>query len=509
LNTELQKSNPTGSTLTSKWPKLTIHWYESWIIKAAIAASLILFAGISTSAFFLFQSLEFVVDLVHDDEIEDTLGHHLTSIKSVHSLQQDLVLERLKPFVLPWAATSPDSLKAARVKKWLKRADVEFMADIQKVKISGPKGRIDKKDLEKPLVWLDRTRLKVINQVAEFPKGDTYSSFKKAEDLRKRYQLIGAKLTQLKPRMIRDNGFVLLISAFLLASIFAFTARRFKKAVEGVIQGFTVWAEDDEGFRFHDEYKGELKLITQTFNAMAEDVEANRQKSLYLEKIASWQIIARKLAHEIKNPLTPIQMMVSQLKRKYKGEDPDFTKLLTNAQQIITEEVSGLRRMVDNFSNFARLPQPDPKVRNLSNICAHVVELQKNAFPQHEITFENSEETLNAKVDEDLIRQVVLNLIKNAAEACGETPSKIAVSVSDVGSACFIKIKDNGPGVPEELKTRIFEAYFTTKHTGPTAGMGLGLAVCQKIVLDHGGKMSVKSVPGDTTFTISLPKKVG
>lgn len=483
-------------------------------MRSAIASSLILFAGISTSAVFLFQSLEFVAGLVHDEQIESTLSEHLGTIKKIHDLQQKLVIERLNPHALPWAKTQ-DDLRKNRVVDWLKLAKADEIADLKEIEVRRLKksdlasAPANPEDLDQPIYWMDRDRLIILNYIAIFPKGDLYASFKSAEDVKQRYQLIGAKLDESKPRMMRDNGIVLVVSGLLLGSIFIFSSRRFASRVLSVIEGFETWAEEDQNFRFTDDHRGELKLITANFNAMADDVEANRQKSLYLEKIASWQIIARKLAHEIKNPLTPIQMMVSQLKRRYKGDDPDFTILLDNAQKIITEEVSGLRRMVDNFSNFARLPQPDPKEKDLNNICAHVVELQKNAFPEHKISFRPCGEKAMAKVDEDLIRQVILNLIKNAAEACGETPSRIETDVVDLGSVYMIRINDNGPGVPDDLKARIFEAYFTTKHTGPTAGMGLGLAVCQKIVLDHGGKLALESKPGNTTFTISLPKRMG
>jgi len=356
--------------------------------------------------------------------------------------------------------------------------------------------------------WLSRDQLQVGNLRVEFPKGKFYEQFKETEDLRQRYQLIGARLEeQITPTLIQASGTIMVISFILLGGLFWVYAQKFKDKIGEVLEGFSVWSELDAKFRFSPGYTGELKMITSQFNAMANEVEANRQKSLYLEKIASWQIIARKLAHEIKNPLTPIQMMVSQLKRRYKGEDPEFGALLEEAQQIITEEVTVLRRMVDNFSNFARLPQPELKNIDLSQVCRHVTELQKNAFPQHSITFEAKTEKTMAWADDDLIRQVVLNLVKNAGEACGETPSIIKLALVSTPHDHLITVRDNGPGIPEEALGRVFEAYFTTKHTGPNPGMGLGLAVCQKIIIDHGGKLSVTSRPGETVFTIRLAKE--
>ncbi len=492
-------------------PILRVKWSESWIMRAAMLSSFILFLGFATSAAFTFKGIDSIAKLAHDDEIEASLGAHLTDLKRLHELQQELILERIKPLADDFSPKDPDAaVPEARLRAWLEAAKVEDVVGPAAVTIQkGTAAASVAGDGAKTrLKWIDRDHLKVLGAVLEFPRGSVYEAFRLAEDVKQRYQLVGAELNDnIRPTLIRASLIVLIASFLLLASIFVVYARAFAVKIREVIEGFALWSEKDSNFRFDEAYKGELKLITSQFNAMAEEVEANRQRSLYLEKIASWQIIARKLAHEIKNPLTPIQMMVSQLKRRYKGEDKEFGKLLDNAQSIITEEVSGLRRMVDNFSNFARLPQPELKATDLSSLCHHVVELEKNVFPQHTIAFKCRLASATASADEDLLRQVLINLVKNAGEACGEAPSKLTVGLDEGGGDWLITVQDDGPGIPPENLARIFEAYFPTKHTGPTPGMGLGLAVCQKIVIDHGGKMLVKSQPGETVFTIRLPRR--
>lgn len=497
-------------------PLPRIKWHESWIIRLAAIASFILFVGYVSSAYVAFQSIDSISELAYDEDIEHSLAQHLDDIKRIHSLQQQLIVERLWRFVGPFVeskGTENGGLSEERLRSWLTQADLGELTNVAQVQIEFDHQAIAAADRDTPLTWLDRDRLRVFNAVLTFPKGSVYEAFKAAEDVRQRYQLVGAKLEEnIRPTLIRAMSVILVISFFLLVSIVVFYARIFKRRVGEVIEGFSIWSESDNMFRFDNHerfrrYGGELKLITSQFNSMADEVEANRQRSLFLEKIASWQIIARKLAHEIKNPLTPIQMMVSQLKRRYKGDDEDFGKLLDHAQTIITEEVAGLRRMVDNFSNFARLPEPAPKPGDLAQLCRNVVELQKNAFQQHNITFDLKANTTTAVIDEDLLRQVLINLIKNAGEACGDKPANITVGLSEAAGEFLVTVQDDGPGIPPEHLERIFEAYFTTKHTGPSPGMGLGLAVCQKIVMDHGGKMSVKSRPGETIFTIRLPKR--
>jgi signal transduction histidine kinase len=135
------------------------------------------------------------------------------------------------------------------------------------------------------------------------------------------------------------------------------------------------------------------------------------------------------------------------------------------------------------------------------------VDLTKVTYLPHSIQLETSFSNLIVPHDEQLLRLSVHNLIKNAAEACGKTPCVISVKLSRSDQHVSIAINDKGPGVPKEILNKIFEAYTTTKHTGPNPGMGLGLAICQKVVLEHGGTLTVESEPGNTTFKVRLPLK--
>jgi nitrogen fixation/metabolism regulation signal transduction histidine kinase len=512
---QLHESMPTPTNSlhkgnVSRPTMLQFHWYESWIIRAAFIAALILLLGFAVSGFFTYSSIDSIANISHDPEVEKSLQNHLDSLKKIHELQQQLLLSRLKPKASQFFG---DHLLTAEK---LEEILVEQTKDLDLgqgpwtiLKMDPEKERIaHTRDLGDFIRWTSLENLQVYDYSVHFPRSSTYEMFKKTEDLKQRYQLIGFKLQdQIIPSLIKTSAVVLLVSFLVLVSLFLAYAQAFKSEINDVIEGFTIWSEKDVKFRFYARYPGELGLITNQFNQMAEEVEANRQKSLYLEKIASWQIIARKLAHEIKNPLTPIQMMVSQLKRRYKGDDPAFGKLLEEAQTIITEEISGLRRMVDSFSQFARLPEPIPRRTDLVTLCKHVVDMQKNIFTQHRFSLISASNEIIAEIDDDLIRQVILNIVKNAGEACQERGADISLRLSESPVEAMIEVHDNGDGIPQELLDRIFEAYFTTKHTGPNPGMGLGLAVCQKIVMDHRGTMGVTSTKGHTVFSIRLPKK--
>lgn len=528
---------PTGGPTKRKLPSPRIRWYESWIIRTATVATLTLGAGYGVSAYFTFESIRAIANLAHDTAIEKALGDYLEHLKSAHMLRNELISAKLDPYIQNAVSQGSTSISQETLSNWLKETSIDSLMGQAEIKLQkttssqdqGSASRMTEDtgemsptsslaESEMPSTgkppwseWIDRDHLRLLDLVLEFPRGQDYETFKATEDLRQRYQMVGVRLEEeIRPALVRASLVTLIVTFVVLIGLLILLAQRFKARLSTVIEGFSFWSEQNSSFRFHSQYRGELKLITRQFNTMADEVDANKKRSLYLEKIASWQVIARKLAHEIKNPLTPIQMMVSQLKRRYKGDDPAFASLLDEAQSIITEEIQSLRRMVDDFAQFAKLPEPRLKDVDLVQLCRRAVDLQKNAYPKHEIKFidqvSRDAVELVGQVDDDLLRQVLINLIKNAAEASLDRSARIEVRLMVDQDDFVIEVHDDGPGIPPEHLTRIFEAYFTTKHTGPTAGMGLGLAVCQKIVMDHRGQLQVKSTPGSTTFTIRLPR---
>ena len=491
----------------NNWPRLQIKWHQSLITPVALIVSTILFLGIMSNVFIGVHNVNILTKLVHDEEIEKSLEAHLLRIKEVHTLRQMLIKEKLMPFVSAWVSSEQKNLSKIGIQTWLNTIGKGFIPKVELVMISQTASSYSQESVESAIQWLGKEELQILNFIVSFPKGALFDSFNTAKEVRQRYHLLGTELfLTIRSTLIKQNVVVLLVSFLLLGlCIFVFT-NRLQKNLQTILTGFHSWRTNDFNFRFDDRLPGELGVIAEQFNAMARDIETTRQKTLYLEKVASWQVIARKLAHEIKNPLTPIQMMVSQLARSYKGEDTKFREILEKAQNIITEEVTSLRYMVDHFSNFARLPEPNQSPADLIPIISNTLDLQSAAHPQHKFVFEPGTKKAVAYIDEKLIRQVLLNLTKNAAQACGSKPSKITVIIEEKSHNYYIYVQDDGPGIPEDIKSRIFEAYFTTNHTGPSPGMGLGLAICLKIVLDHGGEISVESKPGSTSFRLTLPK---
>lgn len=472
-----------------------IKWRHISVVKAVSLAVLIIICGYGASLAMVVQALHSLRPLIHNYEIEDALEKNLSQIKNEDRLQRQLLAYLLKE-----EFQGQQKITEQKLKDFLAKADLPDSSLLGMISVkSGPASQA--------IQWQSATELQVLNLMVEVPIDAAKERFDRMRLLKQRYQLIrGTWDSQIGPTFITAHLIILTATFAILGGALFTIVQRYRKRVETLIRGFETWSASSSGFRFNPNlFKDELALISSQFNSMADEVEVNRKRTIYLEKMTSWQTMARKMAHEIKNPLTPIKMMVSHLVRKYDGESPDYQKTLEDSQQIIIEEVNSLRRMVDSFSKFAQLPEPCFETYDLVQLCQHVAELQKAAFPQHEITCASSVSTALVYIDPQLLRQVLMNISKNAAEASDHC--RISLEVLEYPKHYQIDILDDGPGIPPDILPRIFEAYFTTKHTGSTPGMGLGLAICKKIVLDHGGELLVTSEPGETRFTLTIPKK--
>jgi len=213
--------------------------------------------------------------------------------------------------------------------------------------------------------------------------------------------------------------------------------------------------------------------------------------------MAAWGDVARRIAHEIKNPLTPIQLSAERIKRKFtRLLDEDDANNLEQLTDVVVRQTNDLRRIVDEFSKFARMPEPQTKTESLSQLLREAVLLQEAGQPG--VTFETdfTPNDLLADIDGTMINQALTNLIKNAGEAidtlyekegnAGHTATIRITSDAQDGSA-LICISDNGIGLPED-RSRLFEPYVTTREKGT----GLGLPIVKKIIEVHGGTLSLE-----------------
>ncbi len=238
--------------------------------------------------------------------------------------------------------------------------------------------------------------------------------------------------------------------------------------------------------------EGEHLGIVLVFDDLTELLDAQR--------LAAWREVAQRIAHEIKNPLTPIQLSAQRLRRRLSGRLPDDGGLLEECTATIIGEVEGLRRLVDEFSRFARMPSFTPRPTDLQRLVESVVGLYGETHPTVRLRGDLAGDLPTIEADGDQLKRALLNLVDNAVEA-GATEVMIATGW-DGGEHIRIVITDDGPGIPSDLRDRVFLPYFSTK----TTGMGLGLPIVHQIVSDHGGRIRVEDhAPRGTQFSIELP----
>jgi two-component system nitrogen regulation sensor histidine kinase NtrY len=225
---------------------------------------------------------------------------------------------------------------------------------------------------------------------------------------------------------------------------------------------------------------------------------------LKAQRLAAWREVAQRIAHEIKNPLTPIQLSAQRLRRRLASDrSPEEKRLLDEATGTIIQEVDGLRQLVDEFSRFARMPALTPKPTDLARLLEGVVVLYRESHPSLAIRAVFSPDLPPIEVDPDQIKRAVLNLVDNAVEAVGGTGEVVVQTVwLPEAHRARIVVADDGPGISPDDRDRLFVPYFSTKVTG----MGLGLPIVHQIVSDHGGTIRVEdNAPHGSRFVVELP----
>jgi nitrogen fixation/metabolism regulation signal transduction histidine kinase len=253
--------------------------------------------------------------------------------------------------------------------------------------------------------------------------------------------------------------------------------------------------------------RDEIGQLATSFNAMTADLRGSRERLLQAERVAAWREMARRLAHELKNPLFPIQLSIETLRRvldqEQRGEvvsGPRFAALFRESSETIIEELGSLRKIIDEFSQFARMPRPQPAPTDVNALVEHTIALHRARADGVMVETELAQGLPPANVDRDLLARALGNLVANAIEAMPEGGT-LRVRTAAEPPGVSVQVEDTGPGLDEEQRTRLFTPYYTTKR----GGTGLGLAIVQGIISDHGGRVQVESEPGRTTFTLLLP----
>ncbi|MBC8232461.1 HAMP domain-containing protein [bacterium] len=289
---------------------------------------------------------------------------------------------------------------------------------------------------------------------------------------------------------------VVLMSIGIVSSVIL--SRGISNPIMKLVQGTQEVARGNLEHRVNVEAKDEIKLLVDSFNSMIDEVIESREKLKRTERIAAWRDAARKLAHEIKNPLTPIQLSMYRLKRNIGSER--FPELFDECYNMITQEVDGLRRMVEAFSQFAKMPKPQPQRCDINSLI-HDVLAAYQGIPETIQIKTAFAELPQIVVDEKQLRQVLHNLIQNSVDAMPEG-GELSLQTQIEFDCLKITVQDSGHGMSEKTQRDMFTPYFTTKEKGT----GLGLAIVQQIVQEHEGSIAVESQEGiGTKIVLSFP----
>ncbi|MBK7823714.1 ATP-binding protein [Nannocystis sp.] len=360
-------------------------------------------------------------------------------------------------------------------------------------------------------------------------------TFAQSTDIDRRYQDLGAlkrgldyvevndavvdrgELEAAVFRAIGAASALVLMVAFIAGFILARATTRKLSVLSEVILRV---AGGDLRARVPDLGQDELGQLGAAFNGMLDELDSAQRKVSYLQRVGAWQEMARRIAHEIKNPLTPIQLAVQQIREKDPGTSAAFTRLLLTSVEIVEDEVEALRRMVTSFSRFARVPEVQLEPVEIARVVGefdraygHLTERDSDVLEVPPVP-----EGLVILGDRQLLKQCLVNLVENAVLSQRERgPVHVRVSVRPVPpeagvdpglapTAAELRVDDNGPGIEPERRERVFEPYESTRKEGT----GLGLAIVKKVVLDHGGEVRVdESELGGAAIVIRLPLHTG
>jgi signal transduction histidine kinase len=251
----------------------------------------------------------------------------------------------------------------------------------------------------------------------------------------------------------------------------------------------------------------EVERLVEAFNQMADEIQQSQTQLVQAERVAAWREIARGLAHELKNPLTPILGAMDVIRKARSLDRDDFDEILDEQARAVVEEVMRLKELADEFARFARLPDPKPEPLNLPELLDSAVALYSSVDDTLRIVRDYAPSTPIIEADRSQLQTVITNLVKNALEAMGSSGTLVlALAPTELGdgrAGVELRIGDSGPGVPEDVRDKLFTPYFTTKGS---RGTGLGLALSHRILIEHGGSISVgTSTEGGAEFTLRLP----
>ena len=283
-------------------------------------------------------------------------------------------------------------------------------------------------------------------------------------------------------------------------------AARVTRPVVSLAEAARRVAAGDLGAKVEVESRDELGELAAAFNRMTEDLVQQKDRTLQAERVAAWRELARRLAHELKNPLFPLQVTVENLLRAKQKSPEMFEEVFHEGTVTLLAEINNLKTIISRFSEFSKMPQPQRRPTQVNDVVNSVLRVFQAQLQDHHkknqivVRTELAEALPEISADPDLLHRALQNLVLNAIDALPQG-GELAIRTRDLGDRIELSVSDTGSGLTQEECGRLFTPYYTTKQHGT----GLGLAIVQSVVSDHGGKISVESTKEKgTTFRIEL-----
>jgi nitrogen fixation/metabolism regulation signal transduction histidine kinase len=325
------------------------------------------------------------------------------------------------------------------------------------------------------------------------------------EDEKARFEVISSLGLNIRPLLLFYYGVFFFPTLLMTVIITISFTRRVTQPIVELTEATRRVAEGDFSIQILTRPGDELGLLISSFNAMVQDLEQSRGALVRAEKISIWQSMAQQLAHEIKNPLTPIKLSAERVLRRWRNEPERIGEIVENSMLAIIQEVEGLSTMLTEFRTLSRPTEPSLSRTLLGDQVEETIGLYQSSYPKIQFDLSHVDRTVSVKIDKRHISQVLTNLIINGIDAmdgAGRIEIRTDLVKKRESRYCRLSIRDTGKGITEAEGRQIFTPYFTTKELGT----GLGLPIVERIVNDHGGAIWFNSAPGmGTTFFIDLP----
>ncbi|MGA8428633.1 MAG: ATP-binding protein [Candidatus Sulfotelmatobacter sp.] len=309
-------------------------------------------------------------------------------------------------------------------------------------------------------------------------------------------------------RRIRASALLVGGGGILLAILLSsWAASRVTRPVEGLAHAAQQIADGNWNARVVVEGTDELSQLADSFNRMTAELLNQRERLVQAERVAAWRELARRLAHELKNPLFPLQLTVENLLRARQNSPEQFDEVFRESSATLLAEISNLKTIIGRFSEFSKMPQPQLQPTDMNEVLRGIAQLYRAQLQAPEkkpiVCILDLDENLRpAPADPELLHRALSNLVLNAMDAMPDG-GKLTLRTRQREDSVVVEVADTGSGLTPEECGRIFTPYYTSKQHGT----GLGLAIVQSVVSDHHGTISVQSEPGrGTTFVIGLPK---